>query len=137
MDIAVLNEAARAFLGEHNFLSFAATDPDLATRSGSLSRVLYGGKKALSAPAPAVRTIYTSTWEERSTDSGDLLVYRIRGSGFLHHMVRNLVGTMLEVGRGQLPVSEIAGILAVRSRSAAGPTAPAQGLFLHSVEYDE
>jgi tRNA pseudouridine38-40 synthase len=51
-------------------------------------------------------------------------------------MVRNLVGTMLAVGRGRLQVEEIAGILAARARSAAGPTAPARGLFLHSVEYD-
>jgi tRNA pseudouridine38-40 synthase len=61
----------------------------------------------------------------------------VRGSGFLHHMVRNLVGTMLDVSRGQLQLSDIPAILAARSRSAAGPTAPARGLFLHSVEYDE
>jgi tRNA pseudouridine38-40 synthase len=52
-------------------------------------------------------------------------------------MVRNLVGTMLEVGRGNLDLEEIPQILAARSRSAAGPTAPAHGLFLHSVEYGE
>ena len=68
-------------------------------------------------------------------EAGALLVYRVRGSGFLHHMVRNLVGTMLDIGRGRIPVDEIPKILAARSRSAAGPTAPAQGLFLHSVEY--
>jgi len=50
-------------------------------------------------------------------------------------MVRNLVGTMLDVGRGHLDIGRIPEILAARSRSAAGPTAPAQGLFLHSVEY--
>jgi tRNA pseudouridine38-40 synthase len=71
----------------------------------------------------------------RSTDSGDLLVDRVRGNGFLHHMVRNLVGTMIDVGRGHLSVEEIPRILAARSRSEAGPTAPARGLFLHSVEY--
>jgi tRNA pseudouridine38-40 synthase len=52
-------------------------------------------------------------------------------------MVRNLVGTMLEVGCGRLRCEEIPGIFAARCRSAAGPTAPARGLFLHSVEYDE
>jgi tRNA pseudouridine38-40 synthase len=52
-------------------------------------------------------------------------------------MVRNLVGTMLDVGRGRLRVDEIPGILAARDRAAAGPTAPAQGLFLCSVEYGE
>ena len=50
-------------------------------------------------------------------------------------MVRNLVGTMLDVGRGHLVIDQIPSILAALSRSAAGPTAPAQGLFLHSVEY--
>jgi tRNA pseudouridine38-40 synthase len=50
-------------------------------------------------------------------------------------MVRNLVGTMLDVGRGYLDIGTIPAILAARSRDAAGPTAPAQGLFLHSVEY--
>jgi tRNA pseudouridine38-40 synthase len=64
-----------------------------------------------------------------------LLVYRVRGNGFLHHMVRNLVGTMLDVGRGRLNADAIPGILAARARAAAGPTAPAQGLFLLSVEY--
>jgi tRNA pseudouridine38-40 synthase len=52
-------------------------------------------------------------------------------------MVRNLVGTMLDVGRGHLQLSEIPSIVAARSRSAAGPTAPARGLFLYSVEYEE
>jgi tRNA pseudouridine38-40 synthase len=84
-----------------------------------------------------VRTIYSSAWELRANDAGALLVYRVRGNGFLHHMVRNLVGTMVDVGRGQLALEEIPRILAARNRSAAGPTAPARGLFLHSVEYDE
>jgi tRNA pseudouridine38-40 synthase len=84
-----------------------------------------------------VRTIFTSTWEERDNDAGDMLIYRVRGSGFLHHMVRNLVGTMLDVGRRQMNLEDIPQILAARNRAAAGPTAPARGLFLHSVEYEE
>ena len=86
---------------------------------------------------PTVRAIYSSSWELRPEGVGQLLVYRVRGNGFLHHMVRNLVGTMIDVGRGQLALEDIPGILAARSRSAAGPTAQARGLFLHSVEYDE
>jgi tRNA pseudouridine38-40 synthase len=66
-----------------------------------------------------------------------LLVYRVRGNGFLHHMVRNLVGTLLDVGRGRLDAEAIPEILAAKARAAAGPTAPARGLFLHSVEYGE
>jgi tRNA pseudouridine38-40 synthase len=52
-------------------------------------------------------------------------------------MVRNLVGTMLDVSRGHLTAADLPAILAARSRSVAGPTAPARGLILHSVEYDE
>jgi tRNA pseudouridine38-40 synthase len=74
-------------------------------------------------------------WEPRKSEGGNMLVYRVRGSGFLHHMVRNIVGTMLDVGRGYRSADDIAAMLAARSRSAAGPTAPARGLFLHSVEY--
>jgi tRNA pseudouridine38-40 synthase len=132
LEIAALEEAARGFLGEHNFQSFAATDPDMTTRVGSTET----GQEGIAPPAP-IRTIYTSAWEERRCEAGSLLVYRIRGNGFLHHMVRNLVGTMIDMGRGLLSAQEIPGILAACNRSAAGPTAPARGLFLHSVEYGE
>jgi len=70
-------------------------------------------------------------------EEGALVVYRVRGNGFLHHMVRNLVGTMLDVGRGYRRADEIPGMITARAREAAGPTAPARGLFLHSVEYGE
>lgn len=131
LDLDALAAAAGVFLGEHDFQSFAATDPDFATRESVRDR-------AGDTPEPArttVRTIFSSVWEEHSTNAGDLLVYRVRGNGFLHHMVRNLVGTMLDAARGHLRAAELDGILAARSRAAAGPTAPARGLFLHSVEY--
>ena len=134
MDVEALQTSARFFEGEHDFLSFAATDPDLANRRSS--PVLDSGQEAIPS-AGAVRTIFSSAWEQQRTAAGDLLIYRVRGSGFLHHMVRNLVGTMLDVGRGHLELAQLPSILAARSRAAAGPTAPACGLFLHSVEYDE
>jgi tRNA pseudouridine38-40 synthase len=152
MDVAALRRAAQIFEGEHDFLSFAATDPDLASRTLGLDakpiqkliqepaqKPIPRASFQLEAPTAAatVRRIFSSAWEERSTETGPLLVYRVRGSGFLHHMVRNLVGTMVEVGRGRLPCEQIPAILAARNRSVAGPTAPARGLFLHSVEYDE
>jgi len=137
LDLEALQAAARLFEGEHDFLSFAASDPDQATRDSFPAAALNQKVKAPPAPAPAIRTIFSSTWEQRPSESGDLLVYRVRGNGFLHHMVRNLVGTMLETGRGRLGIEEIPRILAARSRAVAGPTAPARGLFLHSVEYDE
>jgi len=129
MNLGALEEAAAQFLGEHDFLSFAASDPDLTTRNRA------SGTEQ--EPVTAIRTIYHSAWERRQEEAGELLVYRVRGNGFLHHMVRNLVGTMLDVSRGHLKAEDIAGILAARSRSAAGPTAPARGLILHSVEYGE
>jgi tRNA pseudouridine38-40 synthase len=147
MDVQALQRSARLFEGEHDFSSFAATDPGLTSHGADPE----GGPGAKPEPRPfprlgfqvepptssAVKRVFSSAWEERKCEAGDLLVYSVRGNGFLHHMVRNLVGTMLDVGRGRLKVEEIPGILAARARSAAGPTAPARGLFLHSVEYDE
>jgi tRNA pseudouridine38-40 synthase len=129
MDVDALQKSAQLFQGEHDFLSFAATDPDRTTRN------LPSGFEP-AGKGGAIRTIFTSAWEQRQTESGNLLIYRVRGNGFLHHMVRNLVGTMLDVGRGRLSADEIPKIIAACSRTAAGPTAPAAGLFLHSVEYD-
>ena len=109
MDVEALQKSARMFEGEHDFLSFAATDPDLASRELDLPKrnsteadQKCPDSSRLSHAESAVRTIYSSAWEERQTETGDLLVYRVRGNGFLHHMVRNLVGTMLDVGRGHL-----------------------------------
>jgi tRNA pseudouridine38-40 synthase len=132
LDKGALQEAADCFVGEHDFLSFAATDPDSSTRSGTRETFAEG-----SQTPSAIRKIFSSRWEDQKSEAGDLLVYRVRGNGFLHHMVRNLVGTMLDVGRGYREVEDISRILAARSRSEAGPTAPARGLFLHSVEYPE
>jgi len=103
-------------VGEHDFTSFAAVDPE--SRKEGLE-------------ADNVRCIYSSEWKRE----GEELVYTVRGNGFLHHMVRNLVGTFLMIGKGSLDGADLARILAQRDRSAAGATAPACGLFLVSVEY--
>ena len=143
MNVEALQRAARIFEGTHDFLSFAATDPELANRGLDENakpdeRPIPRPGFRTEPPMPAtVRTIFSSGWEAHPSPEGELLVYRVRGSGFLHHMVRNLVGTLLDVGRGRLSVEEIPRILATRSRAAAGPTAPAKGLFLCSVEYGE
>src|SRR5208337_4313646 len=87
MDLAALEQSAVHFLGEHDFLSFAATDPDLAARSHLSATEVYQDAKAPTAlptapaPAPApppspIRTIYASGWEAMDTDAGPLLVYR-------------------------------------------------------------
>ncbi|MGA9061873.1 MAG: tRNA pseudouridine synthase A [Terracidiphilus sp.] len=142
LNLDALRACARLFEGEHDFQSFAATDPDLAQRSRNSAVNLVSnadaptiGLPTLSSSESTVRTIFSSVWEQRPAEPGELLFYRVRGNGFLHHMVRTLVGTMADVGRGHLAAEEIPHILAARCRSAAGPTAPARGLFLHSVDY--
>jgi tRNA pseudouridine38-40 synthase len=105
--------AAPVFEGTHDFSAFAAADEKDAL----------GGSK--------VRTIFSS----RAEPAGDRLLYRVRGSGFLKHMVRNMVGVLLEVGKGNLGSEEIREWLRAGVAFKAGPTAPACGLFLVSVEY--
>jgi tRNA pseudouridine38-40 synthase len=137
LKLELLNEAASGFVGEHDFLSFAASDPDLTSRRNADEENRRPGFIVKPARGATVRTVFSSAWEQRENEFGRLLIYRVRGSGFLHHMVRNLVGTMIEVGRGRLDACSIGAILRARNRAAAGPTAPAQGLFLDSVEYEE
>ena len=132
LNFEALQASAALFIGTHDFLSFAATDPDLAARSGANPTFTDADEEGGTG---AIRTIFGSTWEEQAVGDSILYIYRVRGSGFLHHMVRNLVGTMLDAGRGYRSADEIPAMLAARSRAAAGPTAPARGLFLHSVEY--
>jgi tRNA pseudouridine38-40 synthase len=124
LDVERMRQAAGLVAGEHDFTSFAANDPDLAARASD----------PLDADARAgnLRTIYSSTF---ATETGEMLVYRVRGNGFLHHMVRNLVGTFIDAGRGRIAPEDVHSILEQRSRSAAGATAPARGLWLDSVEY--
>ncbi len=78
-----------------------------------------------------VRTIFSSEWQPQETE----LTYEVRGNGFLHHMVRNLVGTFLLVGRGTLKPQDLIKIIEAKNRSAAGATAPASGLYLVRLEY--
>jgi tRNA pseudouridine38-40 synthase len=104
-------EAAPLLEGEHDFTAFSAKDDrDEAGKS-------------------KVRTIFSSTLRR----DGARLIYRVRGSGFLKHMVRNLVGTLLEVGKGNLDGPGLQALLTPYAKS--GPTAPACGLFLVNVEY--
>jgi tRNA pseudouridine38-40 synthase len=82
------------------------------------------------APNPCKTITQSSLHRE-----GGLLLFRITGSGFLHHMVRNLVGTLVEIGRGAIKADDLPHILSARDRSLAGPTAPPNGLFLVHVDY--
>jgi len=133
LDLPTLQQAAAFILGTHDFTSFAAADPDLTTRAEESAQPSDAPSTPCSLlPAPSLtRTIFDSSWHR----DNDLFIYRITGSGFLHHMVRNLVGTFVEAGRGRIPANSIPYVLVAHDRAAAGPTAPARGLFLIEVEY--
>ena len=108
-------EAALLLEGEHDFTAFAAADErDALARS-------------------RVRRIFSSSL----TRSGNILVYRVIGSGFLKHMVRNMVGVLLEVGKGNLGNSDVLARLQPHCGIRSGPAVPASGLFLVSVDYGE
>jgi tRNA pseudouridine38-40 synthase len=133
LDEVAMALAAPLVVGEHDFTSFAAADPERSERMAAVQNLTHGGHGGTRGEAQVndVRTIFSSAW----TREGDDLIYTVRGSGFLHHMVRNLVGTYLLVGKGTLTQDDFGAILGARDRSAAGPTAPASGLYLVSVEY--
>jgi tRNA pseudouridine38-40 synthase len=130
LDLGPMCEAAQQVIGTHDFSSFAAIDPDLSSRNDEGDEEDEDMDPAFAKTA--VRTIFSSSWHRES----GLLIYRVTGSGFLHHMVRNLVGTFVDVGRGRTPADALPTILCARSRSAAGSTAPPQGLFLLAVDYE-
>jgi tRNA pseudouridine38-40 synthase len=111
-----MQQMAQAFAGEHDFTAYAASDK---------SDVPSDAKSGEAEVKSKVRTVFASTLRR----DAERLIYQVRGSGFLKHMVRNLVGTLIEAGRGN-----IADVTALPGR--CGSTAPAKGLFLVSVEYD-
>jgi len=115
---ARMAQAAGLFEGEHDFTSFAAADAQEDEETKSNVRVILRSRLL---------------WRPRAS----MLVYEVTGRGFLRYMVRNIVGTLIEVGRGKLAPSDIPSILAARDRTQAGPTAPAQGLCLMNVEYEQ
>ena len=110
---AGMSDAAALLVGTHDFTAFAATD----------ERDAFGASK--------VRDIY----ESNLVRCGPRLIYRAAGSGFLKHMVRNIIGLLLEVGKGNLSLDDVRSRLVPGCAIRPGPTAPARGLFLVSVEY--
>ncbi len=117
LDRARMSVAAQLLEGEHDFTSFAAANEDEDDDSKSCVRRIFRSRMI---------------WRPKSS----ILVYEVTGNGFLRYMVRNIVGTLLEVGGGKRAPEEIPDLLAARDRTQAGPTAPAQGLCLVNVEYD-
>lgn len=110
LDVDAMRRAAASLVGTHDFAAFQSTGSD---------------------PASTIRTVTRSEWQQAS----GVLTYEIAGTGFLRHMVRAIVGTLVEVGRGWRQPASVAALLAGGSRSESGPTAPALGLFLVDVDY--
>jgi tRNA pseudouridine38-40 synthase len=131
LDEEAMERAAGGIVGERDFTSFAAVDPERGVVDPSNNQRHEGTRRGVETLASNVRTVFSSTWRR----SDDEFVYTVSGNGFLHHMVRNLVGTFILVGKGTLRTEDIARILEARNRSAAGATAAASGLFLVNVEY--
>jgi tRNA pseudouridine38-40 synthase len=127
LDLAAMRAAARELVGEHDFSSFQAKGaPSRREQAEKTEKVKTG-----------VRAVTHSDWtEEPLAGGGRLLTYEIAGTGFLKYMVRNIIGTLIEVGDGRRTPISLRDVLASRNRAAAGPTAPPAGLYLVRVDYD-
>ena len=112
LDVGKMREAAKAFLGEHDFIGFASSGFSVKT---------------------TVRTIYSLD----VTRDGDMITVDIHGNGFLYNMVRIITGTLVSVGGGKINPADMADIIASRDRERAGINSPAEGLCLKEVYYDE
>ncbi len=112
LDAGAMQAAATYLIGEHDFKSFCS----VKTQAESTVRTIYGLEV---------------------TKQGDILTISVTGSGFLYNMVRIIAGTLIEVGRGALKPERVGDILVGCDRCLAGPTAPAQGLTLIGIEYEE
>jgi len=119
LDVAAMQEAAGHLVGEHDFASFCRRP-----------------KPAVGEPEPSlVRRIEEASWEGPDVDG--LLVFEVSATAFCHQMVRSIVGTLVEVGRGRRPAAGMPDVLAARDRHAAGAPAPPHGLTLWAVRYPE
>jgi tRNA pseudouridine38-40 synthase len=114
LDAEAMHRAAQALSGTHDFRSFQTS----------------GDQRQ-----DSVRTVFTLSVQRGRGEQQDCVTLEIEGDGFLYNMVRTIVGTLVEVGRGARPEGWPAEALRAANRSAAGPTAPPQGLFLVQVEY--
>jgi tRNA pseudouridine38-40 synthase len=127
LDEARMDEAARRIVGEHDFAAFQSTG---SNAHGTVRRVLESRVAVIDGSGePPIGVVPAARLD------GRVLVYVVRGTGFLRHMVRAIVGTLVEVGTGRAEPAIVNALFASRSRQAAGPTAPAHGLCLAGVEY--
>jgi tRNA pseudouridine38-40 synthase len=111
LDLAAMRDASSLLMGKQDFSSFQAADPD---------------------PTDPVREVFRAEW---SVEEKDFFFFTVEADGFLKHMVRNIVGTLVEIGQGRISREEFSAILQARDRRRAGMTAPPRGLFLLEVKY--
>jgi tRNA pseudouridine38-40 synthase len=145
LDEAAMIEAARLFEGEHDFTSFASSPgADADAREVNPARVVFRSelvrRPSLGFEPPAgrfERLAGPAVAPAGPAAAGHELVYVVHGRSFLRNMVRKMVGTLLEVGRGRLSVEQVRELFAARDRSRSGPTVAPQGLWLVAVEYAE
>ena len=114
LDEDLMQEAARGLVGEHDFKSY---------------------ETAGSPRANTVRSVIDLTVQRQRFDLGERIVIEVEANGFLYNMVRNIVGTLIEVGRAKQPIGWPVNVLAAKDRRLAGATAPPQGLYLLNVNF--
>jgi tRNA pseudouridine38-40 synthase len=123
LDLQLMRKEAKALLGKHDFKSFCATAGSTKTTIRTIKHIrIYHEPR-------------TMNYEPKTQPSDCLIYIEIEADGFLYNMVRNIVGTLLEIGRGKMPAGSLKKILLAKDRKLAGPTAPAQGLCLLRVKY--
>ncbi|MEK6567260.1 MAG: tRNA pseudouridine(38-40) synthase TruA [Candidatus Omnitrophota bacterium] len=118
LDVRLMRKESKALVGRHNFNSFCASASGAKTRVRTIKNI-------------SITTIRYPLYAIRYT----LIAINIEADGFLYNMVRNIVGTLVEIGRGRFLAASMKKILQAQDRKKAGPTAPAQGLFLAEVKY--
>ncbi|MCY3786054.1 MAG: tRNA pseudouridine(38-40) synthase TruA [bacterium] len=118
LDVAAMAEASALLAGEHDFASFCSR----------AVRIVSGAERE----APTTRRVLHARW---SSPEPALLLFEIEANSFCRQMVRSIVGTLVDVGRGRRPAGDMPRVLAARDRAAAGPVAPPHGLCLQSVSY--
>jgi tRNA pseudouridine38-40 synthase len=131
LDLGAMQTAAQALIGTHDFAAFRSTGSTSTTTVRTIVRSEMSSRTGFPSIVPFVDT------DGVQADGDDLKwkVYEVTGNGFLRHMVRAIVGTLVDIGRGRYPPGRMAELLEDGSRSDAGATAPAQGLFLVRVDY--
>ncbi|MBF0319023.1 MAG: tRNA pseudouridine(38-40) synthase TruA [Nitrospirae bacterium] len=121
LDVGAMRNASECLVGRHDFKSFCATDTDVKNTVREIFSLLIEALPALSFMGTEIK--------------GNFIIITIEADGFLRHMVRNIVGTIVDTGRGKTHTGAIEEILYAKDRRKAGMTAPGRGLFLDKVFY--